>query len=101
MGNCNSFIFLRYDCQLPDVRFNFYAISNRSTPDSSRENANKSFGPDENVIHLERSEPHGMMAQISKDLFFTTPSFSRKRNGVAIAVRQHLLWWAGLWIGPS
>jgi hypothetical protein len=35
------------------MRSDFYAISNRGAPDSSRENANKSFGPNENVIHYE------------------------------------------------
>jgi hypothetical protein len=43
MRNCNPFIFLRQDCQLPGVRFDFYAISNRGAPDSSRENANRSL----------------------------------------------------------
>jgi hypothetical protein len=35
------------------VGLNFYAISDRDAPDSGRANANKSFDPDENVIHLE------------------------------------------------
>src|SRR5271169_1618296 len=79
MGNCDPLIFLRQDCQLPGVRFNFHAVSDRGTADSSRENADNSFGPDENVLHLEGSEPHGMVAQIGEDLFLS------KR----VAVRAH------------
>ena len=65
------------------MRFNFYPISNRCTPDSCRENANRSFGPDKNVIHFERSEPHGMMAQISED-----PLFSKS---VALGAHKHVV----------
>jgi len=53
MGNCNALFYLRQDCQLPGVRFNFYGISNRGTPDGSHQNANKSFGPDEDVVYFE------------------------------------------------
>jgi len=38
MGNCDPLIFLRQDCQLAGVCLNFYAVSNRGTPDSSCEN---------------------------------------------------------------
>lgn len=53
MTNRNPLIFLRQDCQLPGVRFDFDAVPDRGAPNSSRENADKSFDPDENVIHLE------------------------------------------------
>ena len=33
--------------------FDFYAISNGAAPDSSRENANRSLGSDDNVIQFE------------------------------------------------
>jgi hypothetical protein len=65
------------------VRPNFYAISNLGTPDNGRENANRSFRPDENVIHIERSEPHGMLAQISEDQFF--------RKNFAVRAHKHIV----------
>lgn len=83
MGNCNPVIFLRQNRHLPGVRSNFDAISNSYTPNISRENANRSFRPDENVIHFERSEPHGVLAQISEDLFF--------RKSVAVRAHEHVV----------
>ena len=68
---------------MPGVRFDFDATSNTCTPDIRRENANRSFRPDENVIHIERSEPHGVLAQISEDFSF------RKR--VAVRAHQHVV----------
>src|SRR5271156_992777 len=91
MGNCNPVVFLRQDCQLPGVRFDFHAISNRGTPDIGRENAYKSFGPDQNIIHIEESEPHGMMAQISEDLLLIKSVSVRAHKQVV--VRVDLLEW--------
>jgi hypothetical protein len=54
MGNCNPLIFLRQDYHLSGVHSNFDAISNSYTPNIGRENANRSFRPDENVIHFEK-----------------------------------------------
>jgi hypothetical protein len=53
---CNPPIFLRQDCQLPGVRWDFDAISNSCTPDISRENANSSFCPNKDIIQIEKSE---------------------------------------------
>jgi hypothetical protein len=68
MGNRNQAIFLRQNCQLPGVRLNFYTLQNRGTPNSGRENADRTLNPDKNVTHVEGSESHGRMAQISEDL---------------------------------
>jgi hypothetical protein len=68
------------------VRSNLDAISNSGTPNVSRENANRSFRPDENVIHFERSEPHRMMAQISEDLFFRKSVAVRAHKDIVVRV---------------
>jgi len=83
MGNCNPLIFLRQDYHLSGVHSNFDAISNSYTPNISRENANRSLRPDENVIHFERSESHGVLAQISEDLFF--------RKSVAVWAHKNIV----------
>ncbi len=79
MGNRNPLIFFRHDCQLSGVRFDFYAISNCSAPDSGRKYANRSLDPNKNVMHFECSELHRVMPQITKDI-----SFSK-----GVAVRTH------------
>jgi hypothetical protein len=49
-------------------------------------NANRSFRRDDSVIHIERSEPHGMLAQISQDLVFRKSVAVRAHKNIVVRV---------------